>query len=167
MTLLTLAQEQLLRDAIVRVESLRPGLRAVDANGFLDRVVYLCRLRDPAFGRKRNPSGRISVDTLGVLIPQSQPPHFEAISIMRDNPSVNELRVTWLHYVPGPVSDGEHVGPDQEWIEARTVYTDVQWQDATEPPEPTPTPTPTPDDALARIEAKQDAIFTLLQRVFR
>jgi len=163
-TYLTADQRARLQAAIARVEAQRPGLRQQDVAGWLDRVVYLCRVKDSSFGRKRNPSGRLSKNVLGVEVGGQQPPYFEAVDIARDDPGVNELRVPWDHYPPGPQSDEYHVGPDQAWVEQTTDYTDVSWDDAPVPGELPEGPT---EDRLARIERRIDWLCSRFDEVFR
>lgn len=116
----------LLKAAIARVEVLHPAMRTADLDDWLDRVVYLCRLRQPDFGRKRNPSGRISPNTLGIRFGDQG--HFIGVDIARDGP--NTLRVPWDEF-----NDlGPHV--DQRWEPQRIDYLDTRWEDQPPPPPP-------------------------------
>lgn len=138
-------QRRLIADAIARVEALHPDLRTANLDGWLDRVVYLCRLSDETVGRKRNPSGRISPNVIGIAVDSPAGwGHFYGIDIARDG--TGELRPEWIVYEPGPVSDEEHIGPDQAWIRQMYNYSDTAWGDI-----PKPKPLPTDDDNTVTI----------------
>lgn len=134
----------LLNAAIHRIDLLHPTMRTADLDGWLDRLVYLCRLRNPDFGRKRNPSGRISPNTLGIRFGNEG--HFIGVDIARDGP--NTLRPEWIVY--------DDLGPhvDQEWIEQTRAYAETQWGSV--PPAPVEPTSPVID--ASTVYAKLDVI---------
>lgn len=84
------------------IDRLFPGLREKDNEQWMQKVVYLASLADPSAGRKARSAGaRLSPDTLGFKT--NDQGHFYAVSIIRDNPPINEWRNTPLDY--GLVTD--------------------------------------------------------------
>lgn len=140
----------LLKAAIARVEFLHPTIRTADLDGWLDHVVYLCRLKQPDFGRKRNPSGRISPNTLGIRFGDQG--HFIGVDVARDGP--NTLRPDWIIY--------DDLGPhvDQRWEPQRIDYVDTRWENQPPPP---PEPPPEPLIDLSAVYGKLDVLISMQQ----
>ncbi len=135
----------LLKAAILRVEALHAGMRTADLDEWLDRVVYLCRLKNGNFGRKRNPSGRISPNTLGIRFGDQG--HFIGVDIARDG--TGELRPQpWPEYP----DLGPHLPEPQEWVQQRASYVNTRWED-------TDSPGPAPISDLSAICNKLDVII--------
>lgn len=115
-----------------------PGLRSSNVEGWAAKTAYLASLSNPAIGRKsRGPGARVSPDTFGYS-PDGNTKDFFAVSIIRDNPPVNEWRSPALDY-------GKITG--QLWIKAEPV--DVGGEIEPEPPV---------SDLEARIKAIEDWI---------
>lgn len=110
----------------LQIDKLYPGLRERDADAWMAKVTYLASLTDARIGRKsRGPGARVSPDTIGIKtsLDSADTDPFYCVSIIRDNPPVNEWRVQPLDY--GLVSG-------QLWIKPHPVeITPIQ-----NPPQP-------------------------------
>ena len=129
-----------------------PGLRESDHHTWMRKVAYFAHLRSPRIGLKSAHGTEVAIsgDTAGILpdgaeIRTGQQPFF-AVSIIRDNPPVNEWRSQPLDY--GLVEGQYWIIPDAVDIGAET-----EPEPKPEPePEPKPEPEPGGDAQLDRIE---------------
>ena len=168
-TFMTDLQRTILRQAVQRVQTLHPTMLARSADDFLARVADLADRRDPAFGRKKSSRGApLSATTIGIDLigrPDIPKPYFEAVDIIHANEDGSGYYRGdggWIHYVPGPVSNAQFVGPEQGWAAPRT-YADVSWpDDGDDSPQPAPVPAPGVDIDLGRLGRRVSALEDLV-----
>ena len=133
---------KIMQDSGREIDSRFPGLRSSNVESWMAKAAYLASISNAGIGRKsRGPGARVSPDTMGYS-PDGNTSNFYAVSIIRDNPPVNEWRNPPLDY-------GMIYG--QLWTKAEKV--DI----GETPPIPGPEPPPNPN-LEARVQAIEDWI---------
>jgi len=148
------------------IDRLYPGLRQQDADAWMAKVAYLGFLSDRRIGRKsRGPGARVSPDTVGIKVqePNSNDSPFYAVSIIRDNPGINEWRLNEKG-VPTPEDHGLISG--QLWIAPEIV-------DIGEPPVNPPNPEPGNSelaklvfDLAAQVGVASNALYEVQKKLY-
>ncbi len=136
-----------------------PGLRERDGHGWAKKVAYLAHLSDPRVGGKGRNAGHLSIDTFGYAqSPQSAsgPVPFFGVSIIRENPPINEWRAQPHDY--GLIADG------QWWIKPEPV--DVGGGSGQQPQNPQNPQTPPSADLVALVLDLRKRVAALEDRPF-